>query len=139
MLTKTVLEHHRFISSILAQAEKELLVPYNAAAKATPPKVRKRKVNYFEPDTIKEILAAFDQEPIRNRNRSAYESISCLVLAHAGRGKVRTAPPERPRFPSQRRKRLDLRRGRSSLGISQTWTQSGQYYDKHLCSHNEQS
>ena len=38
---KTVLEHHRLISTILAQAEKEMLVPYNAAAKATPPKVEK--------------------------------------------------------------------------------------------------
>ena len=35
---KTVLEHHRLISTILTQAEKEMLVPYNAATKATPPK-----------------------------------------------------------------------------------------------------
>ena len=62
-----MLEHHRFISSILAQAEKELLVPYNAAAKATPPKARRPRVNYFEPETVKEILAAFDQEPIYRR------------------------------------------------------------------------
>ena len=81
--TKTVLEYHRFISSILAQAEKELLVPYNAAAKATPPKVRKRKVNYFEPDTIKEILAAFDQEPIY-RKAIGY----LLVYSGARRGEV---------------------------------------------------
>ena len=31
---KTVLEYHRLIRTVLAQAEKEMLVPYNAAAKA---------------------------------------------------------------------------------------------------------
>ena len=38
LATKTIIEHHRLISSILAQAEKELLIPYNPAEKATPPK-----------------------------------------------------------------------------------------------------
>lgn len=35
---KTVLEYHRLIRSILAQAEKEMLVAYNAADKASPPR-----------------------------------------------------------------------------------------------------
>ena len=39
---RTVLAYHRLISIILSQAEKEMLVPYNAAAKATPPKAEKR-------------------------------------------------------------------------------------------------
>lgn len=34
---KTILEYHRFISTVLAQADKEMLIPYNPAAKATPP------------------------------------------------------------------------------------------------------
>ena len=34
---QTVLAYHRLIHTILAQAEKEMLVPYNAASKATPP------------------------------------------------------------------------------------------------------
>lgn len=33
---KTILEHHRLISTILSQADKELLIPYNPASKATP-------------------------------------------------------------------------------------------------------
>ena len=49
---KTILEHHRLISTILAQAEKEMLVPYNAAAKATPPRINKKDPNYFQPETI---------------------------------------------------------------------------------------
>ena len=62
---KTVLEHHRLISTILTQAEKEMLVPYNAAAKATPPKVEKHDPNYFQPEEIAAILKALDTEPLK--------------------------------------------------------------------------
>lgn len=62
---KTILEHHRLISTILAQAEKEMLVPYNAAAKATPPKVEKRDPNYFQPEEIAAILEALETEPLK--------------------------------------------------------------------------
>ena len=62
---KTVLEHHRLISTILAQAEKEMLVPYNAAAKASPPKVEKHDPNYFQPGEIAAILSALEKEPLK--------------------------------------------------------------------------
>ena len=62
---KTVLEHHRLISTILTQAEKEMLVPYNAAAKATPPKVEKHDPNYFQPEEIAAILDALETEPLK--------------------------------------------------------------------------
>ena len=62
---KTVLEHHRLISTILTQAEKEMLVPYNAAAKATPPRVEKNDPNYFQPETIAAILIALETEPLK--------------------------------------------------------------------------
>ena len=62
---KTILEHHRLISTILAQAEKEMLVPYNAAAKATPPKVEKHDPNYFQPEEIAAILEALETEPLK--------------------------------------------------------------------------
>ena len=62
---KTILEHHRLISTILAQAEKEMLVPYNAAAKATPPRVAKKDPNYFQPETITAILKALETEPLK--------------------------------------------------------------------------
>ena len=44
---KTILEHHRLISSILHQAEKEMYVMYNAAERATPPKAAKKKPDYY--------------------------------------------------------------------------------------------
>jgi integrase len=62
---KTILAYHRLISIILSQAEKEMLVPYNAAAKATPPKTAKKAPNYFQPETISEILKALEAEPLK--------------------------------------------------------------------------
>lgn len=64
---RTVLAYHRLISIVLAQAEKEMLVPYNAAAKATPPKATKKAPNYFQPETISEILKALEAEPLKWR------------------------------------------------------------------------
>lgn len=64
---KTILEHHRLISTILSQAEKEMLVPYNAAAKATPPRINKKDPNYFQPETIFAILEALESEPLKWR------------------------------------------------------------------------
>lgn len=60
---KTILEHHRCISMVLALAEKEMIVPYNAAAKATPPKVKKTKPDYFQPEQMESIIAALQDEP----------------------------------------------------------------------------
>ena len=64
---KTILEHHRLISMIMALAEKELLVPYNPAAKATPPKVSKKEADYFQPEEVMEIVKALEDVPIKWR------------------------------------------------------------------------
>lgn len=40
---KTILEHHRFISVVFNQAEKEMLVQYNPAERATPPRVEQKE------------------------------------------------------------------------------------------------
>lgn len=63
--SKTILEHHRLISMILAQADKEMLIPYNPAAKASPPKVQKHEADYFQPEEIAEIVKALDSVPIK--------------------------------------------------------------------------
>lgn len=64
--SKTILEHHRLISSILAQAEKEMLITYNPAAKATPPRVEKTAPNYYQPEEMDRILDTLDAEaPLR--------------------------------------------------------------------------
>ena len=62
---KTIVEYHRMISSVLEQAVKEQLIPFNPAAKATLPKVERKPVNYFEPDQITDIMAALESEPLK--------------------------------------------------------------------------
>lgn len=61
----TILAYHALISSVLTQAEKEMLVPYNAAEKATPPKLQKHDPDYFQPDQIEEILHALETAPLK--------------------------------------------------------------------------
>ena len=43
--SKTIAEHHRLIHTILANAERELIIPYNPADKAVPPKLEKKDPN----------------------------------------------------------------------------------------------
>ena len=62
---KTILEYHRVIHLVLEQAEKEMLVPYNAADKATPPQITRKEVNYFQPAQVRTILKALQGEPLK--------------------------------------------------------------------------
>ena len=62
---KTILEHHRLISMIMAQAEKEMLVPYNVASKATPPRVKRKEADYFQPEEMEDILKALQKVPLK--------------------------------------------------------------------------
>lgn len=64
---KTVVEHHRLISAILAQAEKEMLIQYNPASKATPPKVEKSHPNYFQPEEVAAIRDALENVPMSRK------------------------------------------------------------------------
>ncbi len=64
---KTILEHHRLIRTILNQAEKEMLIPYNPAAKATPPKATQEEVSYFQPEQVAAIMEALESEPLKWR------------------------------------------------------------------------
>lgn len=80
---KTILEHHRLISTVLDQAEKEGQVPFNVAAKATLPKVAKKEVNYFQPEQITAIRDALKQEPLK------WETLTHLfLLTGARRGEL---------------------------------------------------
>ncbi len=67
---KTIKEHHNVINTILKQAEKEMLVLYNAAAKSSPPKNKKKKVDIadtLETEEIKTIFEILEQEPFKWR------------------------------------------------------------------------
>lgn len=62
---KTILEYHRLISSVLSQAEKEMLILYNPASKATPPKVSRKTPDYYQPDQLDQILDALEDAPLK--------------------------------------------------------------------------
>lgn len=80
---KTVLEHHRLISTVLGQASKEGLVPFNVASKATLPKVQKKEVNYFQPEQVAAIREALEREPIKWKTL-----VHLLLITGARRGEV---------------------------------------------------
>lgn len=80
---KTVLEHHRLIRTILAWAEREMLVPYNAASKATPPKATRTIVNTFQPEEITAILQALEDEPIKWRTL-----VHLMIVTGCRRGEI---------------------------------------------------
>ena len=96
---KTILEHHRLISTILAQAEKEMLVPYNAAAKATPPRTTKKDPNYFQPETISAILEALESEPLKWRLIT-----HLLIVTGCRRGEIMGLKWEKVDFENSRAK-----------------------------------
>lgn len=81
--SKTILEHHRLISTILAQAEKELLIPYNPASRAEPPKPKKKEVSYFQPDEIIAIRDSLETEPIKWRTAT-----HLLLITGCRRGEI---------------------------------------------------
>ena len=62
---KTIIEYHRFISTVLHQAEREMIILYNPAAKATPPKLKKHTPHYFQMEEISRIFESIEQEPIK--------------------------------------------------------------------------
>ena len=62
---KTILEHHRLIHTVLEQAVKEGLVPFNVASRATLPKASQKKANYFSETTVVAIRDALEEEPAK--------------------------------------------------------------------------
>ncbi len=80
---KTVKEHHRFIRVVLAQAEREMLIPYNAADRAMAPKTASKEVNYFQPDEITAILQKLEDEPLK------WQTIThLLIVTGCRRGEI---------------------------------------------------
>ena len=80
---KTILEHHRLISTVLDQAAKEGVVPFSVASKATLPKVSKKEVNYFQPEQVAAIRDALETESPKWRMLT-----HLLLITGARRGEV---------------------------------------------------
>ena len=83
---KTVLEHHRLISTILSHAEKEMLIPYNPAKRATPPKVSRssvRNVDCFQPEELEQIIDCLENESLKWRTIT-----HLLIMTGCRRGEI---------------------------------------------------
>ena len=63
--SQTIRDHHQFISTILRDAEKEMLIPYNPASKARPPKPESLTPNYLQIEDVANLMSALEQEPIK--------------------------------------------------------------------------
>ena len=61
----TQLAYHRFIQAVLARAEKEMLISYNPADKASPAKKPRSKPKYFQPEEVTRIIEALETEPLK--------------------------------------------------------------------------
>ena len=81
--TTSILAYHRFIHIVLAQAEKEMLVPYNAADKATPPQKEKSEVGTFQTSELIAIRDAAAKEPIKWQT-----VIHLLMITGCRRGEI---------------------------------------------------
>jgi len=80
---KTILEHHRLIHTVLEQAVKESLIPFNPADRVTLPKVEKKEVNYFQPEQIADIREALESEPLKWKMLT-----HMLLITGARRGEI---------------------------------------------------
>ena len=80
---KTILEYHRLISTIMTQAEKEMIITFNPARLATPPKQKRTEADYFQPEEIIEILACLDEEPIQWKTLT-----HLLIITGCRRGEI---------------------------------------------------
>ena len=79
----TINKYHGLIHTILAQAEREMLIPYNPASKATPPKINREEVQAFQPEEIDMIRDAAEQEPIKWKTL-----VHMFLITGARRGEI---------------------------------------------------
>lgn len=80
---KSILLIHRLISTIMEQAVKEQLIPYNTAKRATPPKQQQKEMKTLEAEEVQAILAALEKEPLKWQ-----VCVNLLIATGARRGEV---------------------------------------------------
>ena len=80
---QTILHHHRFIHSVLAQAVKEGHLQNNVCDRATPPEVPKHEAEFFELEEVLAISKALQEAPIKWQ-----AIVNLLVDTGARRGEI---------------------------------------------------
>ena len=74
---------HALVAGILAQAEREMLIPFNPARRATPPKKEASAPNYYQPEEVGQILQALAGEPLKWR-----AAVHLLLVSGCRRGEL---------------------------------------------------
>lgn len=64
---KTILQHHRIISSIFSSAVEWQVVPSNPASRVKPPKVVKRQMPCYDEEQVAQLLEATDKENLKHQ------------------------------------------------------------------------
>ena len=80
---KTIVDHHRLISKILATAVKWGLLERNVAERADPPKIPYREIPYLNEEQVKQMIELLEDEPIQYRTM-----ITLLVYTGIRRGEL---------------------------------------------------
>lgn len=81
---KTIRRCHSIISIVLGQAEKEMIIPYNPAKRATPPPSKPtRPSDCLQPEQLQEFLAAVELEPIELRTL-----LTLFIVTGCRRGEI---------------------------------------------------
>ena len=81
--SKSVLEHHRLVHTVLEQAVKEGIIPFNPADRVELPKAERKEVNYFQPEQIAAIRSALETEPLKWQTL-----VHLLLITGARRGEI---------------------------------------------------
>lgn len=80
---QTIIKHHRLISSVLEQAVKEGLIPFNPASRTELPKQTHKDVNYFQVEDVEAIRDALEKEPLKWKMLT-----HMLLMSGARRGEI---------------------------------------------------
>lgn len=80
---RTVLNCHALVAGILSQAEREMLIPFNPARRATPPKKTASAPTYYQPEEVGRILEALSEEPLKWR-----AAVHLLLVSGCRRGEL---------------------------------------------------
>lgn len=65
--SKTVLEHHRVLHSMLQQAVYWQMIPYNPASRVRPPKAKKPNINFYDDAQTIALIKALEGEELKFR------------------------------------------------------------------------
>ena len=65
--SKTVLEHHRLLHSMLQQAVYWQMIPYNPASRVRPPKAKKPNINFYDDVQTIALIKALEGEELKFR------------------------------------------------------------------------